>query len=144
MIAVDTNILVHAHRAEAPDHRAALQRLTELATGAAAWAIPGSCLVEFLRVITHPRVLRRPHTLEEAQAAVRALLASPTLHVLWPTGDYLEVLLSTVADGRATGNLVYDAQVVALCRAHGVRVILSEDRDMRRFSSIRSETLAAR
>jgi predicted nucleic acid-binding protein len=82
MIAVDTNILVHAHRREASEHQAALQRLTELATGATAWAIPGACLVEFLRVITHPRVLQRPHTLDEGEAAVRALLASPSLHVL--------------------------------------------------------------
>lgn len=36
MIAVDTNILVYAHREDSPWHAAADRRLTELAEGGAA------------------------------------------------------------------------------------------------------------
>jgi predicted nucleic acid-binding protein len=39
MIAVDTNILVYAHREDAPFHQAAFRRVAELAEAPAIWAI---------------------------------------------------------------------------------------------------------
>ena len=39
MIAVETNILVYAHREDSPWHDAAYTRLLELAEGKAPWAI---------------------------------------------------------------------------------------------------------
>ena len=57
MIAVDTNILVYAHRADAARHRIARERLTELLEGSRACAIPWPCVHEFLAVVTHPRDL---------------------------------------------------------------------------------------
>jgi predicted nucleic acid-binding protein len=36
----------------------------------------------------------------------------------------------------ARGNLVFDAQIIALCREHGVSKILSNDRDLERFDGI--------
>ena len=55
MIAVDTNVLIHAHREESPKHRAALGRLEALAGSGEAWGIPVFCLGEFLRLVTHER-----------------------------------------------------------------------------------------
>ncbi len=40
MIALDTNILVYAHRAASPFHEAVFRRMAELAEGPAVWAIP--------------------------------------------------------------------------------------------------------
>ena len=40
MIAVDTNLLVFAHREDSPFHEAALRSLVLLAEGRAPWAIP--------------------------------------------------------------------------------------------------------
>jgi predicted nucleic acid-binding protein len=40
VIAVDTNILVYAHREDSPFHEAAFGCLAELAEGPAIWAIP--------------------------------------------------------------------------------------------------------
>lgn len=40
MIAVDTNVLVYAHREDNPFHPLASERLQDLAEGHAAWAIP--------------------------------------------------------------------------------------------------------
>ena len=55
MIAVDTNVLVYAHRAELPLHEAARSRLVAFAESPARWAIPVSCLGEFIRVTYHLR-----------------------------------------------------------------------------------------
>ena len=77
MIAVDTNILVYAHREDAPFHAAAIRCLTELAEGGAQWSIPWPCLHEFLAIVTHPRIFDPPSPLAIAVHQVEAWLESP-------------------------------------------------------------------
>ena len=137
MIAVDTNILVYAHRTEAPRHEQALKWLEYLANGQIPWGLPVFCLGEFIRVVTHRRVFDPPSTLEEATGAIQALMESPRIRILSPGSEYFGNLLEALWDGEATGNLVLDAQIVAVCREHGVDTLLTEDRDFKRFSKLR-------
>jgi toxin-antitoxin system PIN domain toxin len=109
----------------------------ELAEGAAAWALPVFVIGEFLRVATHPRVFHPPSSLEEASRAIEALLASPSVRVLSPGDRYWPLLRETVLEAETRGNLVFDAQIVTVCREHGVDTLLTEDRDFRRFPGIR-------
>lgn len=141
MIAVDTNVLVYAHREELEKHSAAKKRLVELAEGAEAWAIPAFCLGEFLRVVTHPRLFDPPYTADEACEALDRVLASPSLRVLGPGDRYPSLLADAVREADAIGNLVYDAQIVAACREWGVSALLTEDRDFDRFRRFRTERL---
>jgi toxin-antitoxin system PIN domain toxin len=141
MIAVDTNVLIHAHREESPRHEHAVARLRELAEGRSRWGIPSVVLAEFLRIITHPRVFDPPHTLAEATEALRRVLASPSVMVLNPEDGFAELLCEAVLEADAGGNLVFDAQVVALCRQHGVSRLLTQDRDFDRFSGLEVERL---
>lgn len=134
MIAVDTNVLVYAHREEFPLHRAARQRLQHLAEGSALWGLPVFCLAEFVRVVTHPRVLTPPSRLEEALAALRGLIESPSLVLMAPGERFWPLLHEAMGQAQAAGNLAFDAQIVALCREHGVRAFLTEDRDFARFA----------
>ena len=60
MIAVDTNILVYAHREDSPWHEAAYARIVQLAEGNSPWAIPWPCLHEFFAIVTHPRIFAPP------------------------------------------------------------------------------------
>lgn len=82
MIAVDTNILVYAHREDSPFHAAARDCITELAEGAANWAIPWPCVHEFLAIVTHRRIYNPPTPHAEALGQVEAWLESPTLTLL--------------------------------------------------------------
>lgn len=141
MIAVDTNILVYAHREETPHHDRAKVRLTELAESPAAWGIPIFCIAEFLRLITHRRLFDPPYTIDEATEAIGRVLASPSLVLLHPGDRYVPLLLAAMKEGAMSGNLVFDAQIVALCREHGVSALLTEDRDFDRFSGFRTEHL---
>jgi hypothetical protein len=141
VIAVDTNILVYAHREELPQHAVARARLTALAEGDAPWAIPVFCLGEFLRVVTHPRLFDPPHTIEEGCGALDRILESPSLRILNPAERFWAMLAEAVREADATGNLVFDAQLAALCREHGVSALLTEDRDFDRFSGLRTERL---
>lgn len=135
MIAVDTNILVYAHREEAPQHTSALAALTELADGQAAWALPVFVVAEFLRVVTHPN-MTPPTAASEAIAKLDLLLDSPSLRLLFPGNRYWEILKRAALDAAVRGNLFVDAQIVAVCLEHGATTILTEDRDFRRFEGI--------
>lgn len=143
MVAVDTNILVYAHRRRERRHAAAHERLTGLAEGYARWGIPVVCLAEFLRVVTHPRVVD-PLTADEACESLRRILASPSLEVLTPGPRFRELFLAAVQEGNAIGNLAFDAQIVALCREAGVQTLITEDRDFHRFGGVTVEHLGAR
>ena len=143
MIAVDTNVLVHAHREESPKHGAAHARIVELAESPSRWGIPVFCLGEFVRVVTHPRLFDPPYSAREACDALERLLASPSLAVLYPGVDYPALLAAAVREADAIGNLVFDAQIVALCRESGVSRLLTEDRDFDRFEGLRTERLGA-
>jgi hypothetical protein len=133
LIAVDTNILVYAHREELPLHEAARQRLIELAQSPARWAIPVFCLGEWIRVITHPKLFDNPHTASEAADALSRIMESPSLMILSPGERYGRLFGQAIEEADAIGNLVFDAQIVAVCREAGVRELLTEDRDFDRF-----------
>ncbi len=133
MIAVDTNVLIYAHRGESPQHDAAKRHLVALAEGSGAWAIPVFCLGEFLRVVTHARVFDPPYRVNEAVDALERILGSPSLEILTPGERYWRLLAEAMVEGEAIGNLAFDAQIVAVCREAGVRALLTEDRDFDRF-----------
>ena len=141
MIAVDTNVLVAAHRSDAAKHQRALAWIRFLAEGLEPWAIPVFCLAEFARVVTHRRVFNPPSTLAQAIDAIDALLESPSVRILTPSAGHWSLLKASVVAGEATGNLVFDAQIAALCREHGVERLLSEDRDFHRFPQLSLVTI---
>ena len=82
MIAVDTNILVYAHREDSEWHQIAYQRLAELAEGRTAWAIPWPCVHEFLAIVTHAKIFAPPTPLERAIDQVDAWMESPSVVLL--------------------------------------------------------------
>lgn len=138
MIAVDTNILVYAHRADSPFHAAAHACIGSLAEGAASWAIPWPCLYEFLAIVTHPRIYSPPTPVPKALDQVEAWLESPTLRLLTEAEGHWDVLRDLIARARVAGPKVHDARIAALCREHGVRELWSADRDFSRFPEIRA------
>ena len=137
MIAVDTNLLVYAHREDSTWHRAALSHLTALAEGRAAWAIPWPCVHEFLAIVTHPRIYAPPTPTARAVDQVDAWLASPSVVLLAEAGGYWQGLRDLLAAGKITGPLVHDARIAALCQQHGVHELWSADRDFSRVRGIK-------
>jgi toxin-antitoxin system PIN domain toxin len=137
--AVDTNVLVYAEITSSPFHETARAVLRDLAEGAEAWALPWPCAYEFLRVVTHPRVYHPPVPTPVALADLLAILASPSLTMLGESDRHVAVLESVVARSGVTGNLVFDAHIVALCVEHGVSTLVTGDLDFLRFDGIAVE-----
>lgn len=136
MIAVDSNLLVYAHREDSPWHNTAYARIVELAEGHAPWAIPWPCIHEFLAIVTHPRIYAPPTPLEKAIDQVEAWLESPSLVLISESEDYWLQLRSLLQAGRVSGPQVHDARVAALCRQHGVQELWTADKDFGRFPDL--------
>lgn len=138
MIALDTNILLAARRAELAHHAAARRLLEKLATGREPWALPWPCVYEFLRVVTHRRVFRPPTPLVHAVEDFVGLFASPVLVLLGEGPAHASHLERLVLAGDAAGNLAFDAHIAALCAEHGVSELWTLDRDFGRFPGLKA------
>lgn len=137
MIAVDTCILVYAHRRDSDWHEPAATCLRELAEGARSWAVPWPCLHEFIAIATHERIYSPPTPLARALEQVAAWLESPRVVLLAETEGYWGLLSTLIARTKTCGLRVHDARIAALCLHHGVRELLSADRDFSRFSELK-------
>ena len=135
MRALDTNVLVHAHRKEMAKHAEAGRLLRNLSEGTKPWGLPVFCVGEFLRVVTHPRVFTPPTTMRNALVALDGLFQSPSVRLLLPGDRYWSCLHDVISRGQATGNVVFDAQIVAVCLEHGIDFLISEDRGLKRFEN---------
>jgi toxin-antitoxin system PIN domain toxin len=131
---VDTNVLVYAADADAPEHGPCRSALEGWRRGRTPWYLTWGIVYEFMRVVTHPRVLRVPFETAGALSFLEALLASPSLSILSETPRHLEVLMDVVNEvPLLAGNLYHDAHTAALMREHGVRSIVTRDTAFHRF-----------
>jgi toxin-antitoxin system PIN domain toxin len=136
LIAVDTNLLLHAHRADSPWHRETTECLAAVARGP--WAIPWPCVHEFLAIATHPRVFNPPSPLQDALRAVESWRAVGTLTFLQEEDGYWEVLADVLRKSRVVGPKVHDARIAALCLQHAVSELWTADRDFSRFAELKT------
>ena len=134
MVIVDTNVLVYAADADSPFHAAARSWLERQRHRPEAWYTSWPVLYEFLRVTTHPRVMRRPCSVLQSWEFVSSLLESPGMSVLVPTSRHGEVAGQVFAElPHLAGNLLHDSHTAILMREHGIRRICTRDTDFHRF-----------
>jgi toxin-antitoxin system PIN domain toxin len=136
VIAVDTNILVYAHRRDSEWHEPAKRAVAKCAESRAAWSIPWPCVHEFISAVTK-RLYLPPTPLEAAFEQVEAWLESPSLVLLGETDAHWRTLRLLAASARISGGAVHDARIVALCVQHGVSELWSADRDFSRYGQIK-------
>jgi toxin-antitoxin system PIN domain toxin len=137
VLVVDTNILVYAADADSPFHASCRNWLARRRPRPDAWYTTWPILYEFLRVTTHPRVLRRPWSAPSAWDFIATLLESPGLAVLVPTQRHSDVAAELIAEfSDLSGNLFHDAHTAVLMREHGIKQICTRDTDFHRFSFI--------
>jgi toxin-antitoxin system PIN domain toxin len=132
---VDTNIFVYAADEDSPAHQRCSEVLQTWREQVSAWYTTWGILYEFLRITTHPRVLRRPWHIKQAWSFVEALLASPGLEILVETDRHTEVAEQVLKETpHLAGNILHDTHTATLMREHGVRRICTRDTDFHRFA----------
>lgn len=138
MIAVDTNLLVYAHREDSTWHNGAEQAIRGLAEGSAAWGTAWPCLDEFYAIVTHARIYAPPTPAARAVDQIDAWLASPSLVLLSEGPAHWQTLGDLIRSSKVVGPQVHDARVATICLQHGVRELWSADRDFGRFPRLRT------
>lgn len=134
MFVADTNVLIYAADADAPEHGQCRELLEKWRTQSTPWYLTWGVVYEFLRVTTHTRVFAEPWSPADAWSFLEAVLAAPTLRVLAETSGHATILAELMAEiPQLRGNLVHDAHIAALMREHGLTTIVTRDTDFHRF-----------
>lgn len=137
MIAVDTNILVYAHRRESPLHLQAVAALDQLAGSGRPWGTVWQCIHEFIGIVTHPKIFKPASTLDECIGEIENWRACPTFRCIAEGAVHWDTLQRGLRQGWVQGPMVHDARIAAVCLAHGVEALWSVDRDFSRFPELR-------
>src|SRR5579884_3048619 len=136
MIALDTNILVYAHRRDAEWHVPAAERVALVAEGLVPWAIPWPCIHEFFSIATNTRIYNPPSRTAEAIRQIEFWMEAPTLRLIGETEGHWPALKGLLLRGKIVGPAVHDARIAAICIAHGIQELWSADRDFSRLSGL--------
>lgn len=138
MIAIDTNLLVFAHRGNAPLHAAALAALQPVFEGNSPWALPWPCVHEFVSVATNSKIYKPASTLPEALGFLESLFGSPHLQMLSESPGYFDKLRDIALAAKLSGARIHDARIAAICLHHGVRELWTADRDFSMFPQLKT------
>jgi uncharacterized protein len=133
---VDVNVLVYAHRIDAPRHQDYADWLRNLLADQEPYGVSDLVLSGFLRVVTHPKVFNRPTPLETALAFVDLLRTQPNCVPVSPGQRHWDIFTGLCRAAGVKGNLVPDAYLAALAIESGSEWITT-DRDFSRFPGLR-------
>lgn len=136
MVLPDVNVLVYAHREETSNHGGCREWLERVVNGDAAYAICDLVLSGFVRVVTHPKVFKRPSSIADALAFAEQIRDQPNCVRVEPGPRHWDLFRRLCRESDAKGNLVPDAYLAALAIESGCEWI-STDRDFSRFKALR-------
>lgn len=136
MLLIDVNVLVYAHRREAVDHERYRDWVDALVNGGAAYGMADEALSGCIRVVTHPRIFKRPSTTEEALVYAEQVRSARHCIPIRPGPRHWTLFTDLCRRVRATGRLVPDAWFAALAIESGSEWITT-DRDFARFPGLR-------
>ena len=135
MLFVDVNVLVYAHRLEAPRHTDYKAWLESARTDDEPLALADQVLAGFVRVVTHPKVFKDPSPPESALAFAEALRSSPAVLVVQPSERTWSLFHDLVIKTGAKGNSVPDAFLAAMALDLGA-IFCTADRGFARFGPL--------
>lgn len=136
MILIDVNVLVYAHREDAPDHARYAAWLEETINSEAPYGVSNLILSGFLRVVTHPRIFASPTPLNVALAFASAFRDAPKAVSISPGPRHWNIFVGVSQLTNARGNRIPDAYHAALAIESGSEWITT-DRGFARFPGLR-------
>jgi toxin-antitoxin system PIN domain toxin len=136
MILVDANLLVYAGISSSVHHERARAWLDGQLNGTTAVGLPWVSLLAFLRLVTNPRIYRRPHSMEGAWGQVLAWLSCESVWIPNPGERHAALLGDILRSGAVYADRVPDAHLATLALEHGL-VLCSADTGFARFPGLR-------
>ena len=137
MIAVDTNVLVYAHRSAVPEHRRAREALERAANNSSGWGISLPVLGEFWSITTHSKAVGGASTVGQAAAFIRSLVTTGEMRIWMPGIGFAENLLQSAVNLSVSGARIFDLQIALIAANSGAREIWTHDVNFVRVPGIR-------
>ncbi|MGH3739945.1 MAG: type II toxin-antitoxin system VapC family toxin [Micromonosporaceae bacterium] len=138
MILVDVNLLIYAKITETPQHEQAREWLDNRLHQPGRVGLPWESLMGFTRIVTNPRIMKRPLSIEHAWEQVEDWLDRQSAWIPVAGDRHREVLAGLVGKTRLAGNLVPDTHLAALAIEHGL-TLTTTDRGFAAFPGLRWE-----
>jgi toxin-antitoxin system PIN domain toxin len=136
VILPDVNVLVYAHRKDAPDHERYRDWLESTINSSVAYGLSDLVVSGFLRIVTHPRVFKSPSKWADALTFAEQLRNQPHRVAITPGGHHWEIFARLCQQTNAKGNLVPDAYLAAMAIESGCEWITT-DHDFGRFPGLK-------
>ena len=130
----DVNVLIYAHREDAPEHERYAAWLQTLTTSDEPFALSDVVLSGFLRIVTNQRIFNPATPMDTALAFCQRLVDWPRASLLTPSRRHWELFTGLCRDIK--GPLVTDAYIAALAIEHGCELVTT-DSDFARFPGLR-------
>jgi hypothetical protein len=137
MIAVDTNLLVYAHRSQVPEHGAAKEAIEKASMDSQGWGFTLTSLLEFWSIVTHPLAPPRPSTPAEASAFLQALIRDAEAQIWLPREGFGLRLIQLGSKLRVSGPRIFDLTIALTAFEGGAREIWTHDLGFRSVPGIR-------
>jgi uncharacterized protein len=132
----DVNLLIYAYDTTAPHHLKARRWWEDALSGSEIVGLPWIVVLAFVRLSTHPGLMREPISVAQAETTVRSWLERPRAELLFPRASTLNRFFSLLHAAGLGGNLTTDALIAAHAEECG-GTVYSNDADFRRFPRIR-------
>jgi predicted nucleic acid-binding protein len=129
MIAIDTNILVYAHRRGTSQHKAAKRAIEKAITYRFGWGIALPSISEFWSVVTHPSSVGGPSTPFNAAAFLRSLLRTGGGQLWLPKEGFPDRFLELVANLEVHGPRIFDVQIALISFENGATELWTHDQN---------------
>ena len=133
MIAIDTNLLVYAHRSASPAHGAARRLLERAALQRGGWGFTHSTVSEFWRTVTDRSIPGGATSAEAASRFITSLVDRAGAEVWQPGPRFALRLMQLATEKRVVGLRVYDLQIALTAWDNGATELWTSDRN---FASV--------
>ena len=137
MIAIDTNILIYAHRKKTKEHEAAKRAIELAVQDARGWGISLPSIVEFMSIVTHPTASGRPSSVQEAREFLSVLQEQAAMQIWSPQEGFLSRLTQLAIDLDVNGVRFFDLQIALVAFENGATEIWSHDRNFLKLPGLK-------
>jgi uncharacterized protein len=137
VIALDTNLLVYAHRSGVPEHASAQRVIERASEDARRWGVALQTVAEFWMNVTHPAVAGGPSTSRQANEFLAALFSDGPGIVWMPREPFWTRLLQLASDLNVRGVRIFDLQIALTAFDNGATEIWTHDRGFVAFPGMR-------
>jgi predicted nucleic acid-binding protein len=127
MIALDTNLLIYAHRTDAVHHQRAKELINLVSGYSSGWGVSLPGIAEFWNNVTHPKYPGGPSSTAKASGFLNFLRQELSMQIFLPHNGFSDLLIKTAHKRKITAVHIFDLQIALIAKGNGASEIWTHD-----------------